>query len=250
MNILLLNPNTTQALTDRMARVASAAASAGTRIEPVTATRGVPYISTRAEAQIAGAIALEILAERRAAVDGVIMAAFGDPGLGAAREMLEIPVVGMAEAAMLTACMLGRRFAIVTFARALEPWFQECVEANGLAHRCAGVQCATGAFSSIDAVQAEMEERLVETALACLDALRPDVIILAGAPLSGLAPVIRDRVPVPLVDGVVAAVKQIEGLVAQKPRKAQAGSFRKPAGKMSQGLAPALAQWLRDDRPA
>lgn len=244
--MLLLNPNTTEALTDRMLRVAEAAAAPGARIEAATAPRGVPYISTRAEAQIAGAVALEMLAEKRDSVDGVIMAAFGDPGLRAAREMLTVPIVGMAEAAMLTACMLGRRFAIVTFAQALEPWFEECVADHGLSARCAGIQCADGVFSSIDAVQAEMEERLVATARACLDRLRPDAIILAGAPLAGLAPAIRDRVPVPLVDGVIAAVKQIEGLIAQSPRKAQAGSYRKPAGKQSTGLSPALESWLRD----
>lgn len=247
MRLLLANPNTTVALTHRMANVARSAAAPGTAIEPHTATRGVPYISTRAEAQIAGAVLLETLAERRAGLDGVIVAAFGDPGLGAAREMLDVPVVGMAEAAMLTACLLGRRFAIVTFTPALEPWFQDCVETNGLSARCAGVHCAEGGFSSIDAVQEEMQERLVAVALACVERLAPDAIVLAGAPLAGLAPAIRDRVPVPLVDGVVAAVKQVEGLVAQAPRKATRGAFRRPGGKASSGLTPALSAWLGGD---
>ena len=41
---------------------------------------------------------------------------------------------------MLTACMAGRRFALVTFARALGPWFEECVRAHGLWERCAGIR--------------------------------------------------------------------------------------------------------------
>jgi allantoin racemase len=244
MRILLLNPNTTQALTDRMHRVAVAAAAPGTLIESITAPRGVPYIASRAEAQIGGAVALEMLAARRGLYDGVIMAAFGDPAIGAAREMLDVPVVGMAEAAMLTACMLGRRFGIVTFAQALEAWFRDCVDANGLAGRCAGVRCATGGFSSIDAVQAEMEDKLVEMALACVEQDKADVLILAGAPLSGLAPAIRDRVPVPLVDGVAASLKQIEALVTLAPAKARVGAFRRPGGKPSTGLTPELADWL------
>jgi allantoin racemase len=244
VNLLLANPNTTVALTERMAAVARAAAAAGTTVAASTAPRGVPYISTRAEAQIAGAVLLETLAQARAGMDGVIVAAFGDPGLGAAREMLDVPVVGMAEAAMVTACLLGRRFAILTFTPALEPWFQDCVEASGLGPRCAGIHCATGRFSSIDAVQEELHEALAEAALACVDRLAPDAIVLAGAPLSGLAPAIRDRVPVPLVDGVVAAVKQLEGLVAQAPRKATRGAFRRPAGKASSGLPSSLAAWL------
>ncbi|MCC8982528.1 Asp/Glu/hydantoin racemase, partial [Bradyrhizobium sp. 10BB] len=63
MKILLLNPNTTVGVTDLLHAAGSKAASAGTELVPVTAARGVPYIATRAEAQIGGAIALEMLAE-------------------------------------------------------------------------------------------------------------------------------------------------------------------------------------------
>src|ERR1700727_375124 len=136
MRILVLNPNTSESITERLASVARKAAASDTVIVSLTAPRGVAYNSTRAEAQIGGAIALEMLAERHRDFDAAIIAAFGDPGLFGARELFDIPVVGMAEAAMLTACMLGRRFAIVTFARALGPWYQECVDPHGLTGRC------------------------------------------------------------------------------------------------------------------
>jgi Asp/Glu/hydantoin racemase len=67
------------------------------------------------------------------------------------------------------------------------------------------------------------------------------VVILAGAPLAGLAASVADRIPVPVVDQAQAALKLAEALVALKPRKATAGSFRRPAPKPTQGLAPALA---------
>jgi len=60
-----------------------------------------------------------MLAEAHRNVDGAILAAYGDPGLFGARELFDIPVVGVSEAAMLTACMVGQRFVIVTFATAL-----------------------------------------------------------------------------------------------------------------------------------
>ena len=66
-------------------------------------------------------------------------------------------------------------------------------------------------------------------------------MILAGAPLAGLANKIRDRVPVPLVDGIQAAVVMAEGLVRMNPRKATAGTYRRPGPKDSKGLSPALA---------
>src|ERR1700742_1320032 len=102
----------TQAVTDLMADAGRSVAATGTEIVPATAPRGVPYISTRAEAQIGGAIALEMLAEHAGTIDAAILAAFGDPGLLGARELFDFPVIGVSEAAMLTACMLGQRFAV------------------------------------------------------------------------------------------------------------------------------------------
>ena len=132
MKILLLNPNTTTEVTNLLHEAGARAASPGTELVAMTARRGVPYIATRAEAQIGGAIALEMLAEAGSSFDAAIIAAFGDPGLFGARELFAFPVVGLAEAAMLTACMVGQKFSIVTFATALAPWYAECVAMHGL----------------------------------------------------------------------------------------------------------------------
>ncbi|MGU3539549.1 aspartate/glutamate racemase family protein [Methylobacterium sp. A54F] len=242
MNILVLNPNTSADVTDLLLAAGTQVAAPGTSLVPATAPYGVPYIATRAEAQIGGAIALEMLAEAHAGVDAAIVAAFGDPGLQGARELFDIPVVGLAEAAMLTACMLGRRFAIVTFAEALGPWYEDCVALNGLAGRCAGVRTLGGPFRHLATVQGEKEDLLVDLALRTVAQDEADVIILGGAPLAGLAGRVADRVPVPLVDPIGAAVKQAEALVALAPRKASAGTFRRPAAKPTRGLPGALAR--------
>ncbi|TCR67351.1 aspartate/glutamate racemase family protein [Bosea sp. BK604] len=241
MRILLLNPNTTEAITQRLLAAAKSVAAPGTEIVPLTAPRGVPYIATRAEAQIGGAIALEMLAEHHDKVDAAVIAAFGDPGLMGARELFDIPVIGMAEAAMLTACMLGRRFAIVTFARALGPWYAECVEMHGLTGRCAGIRMLDESFADIADVQEEKEAVIVQLAQRAVLEDEADVVILAGAPLAGLAAKVAERIPVPVVDQMGAALKQAEALVALRPRKASAGTFRRPAPKPTKGLADALA---------
>jgi allantoin racemase len=241
MKILVANPNTSTGVTDRLLASAKLVASPGTELLPMTAQRGVPYIATRAEAAIGAAAALEMLAERRSEIDAAIIAAFGDPGLGGARELFDFPVVGMAEAAMLSACMLGRSFAIVSFSRSLEPWFAEIVAWHGLSGRCAAIRTLDEGFRSIDEVQEEKQAVLVDLALRTVKDDAADVDILAGAPLAGLANKIRDRVPVPLVDGIQAAVVMAEGLVRMKPRKATAGTYRRPGAKDSKGLAAALA---------
>jgi Asp/Glu/hydantoin racemase len=239
MRILVANPNTTQGVTDRIASVARAAVSVGTEIHAVTASFGVPYIATRAEAAVGGHALLDLLAKHAEGMDAVVVAAFADPGLGAARELLDIPVVGMAEAAMLTACMLGRRFAVITFALALEAWYQECIEYNGLAGRSAGVFCLDEPFSDINAVAEEKAASLAQLSERAI-AAGADVCILGGAPLSGVAAKISHLVRVPLVDGVVAAARQAETLATLRPRKALVGTFRRPLPKSIIGVSPEL----------
>lgn len=241
MKILILNPNTSADITEQLVAVGQKVAASDTELVPLTASRGVPYIATRAEAQIGGAVALEMLAEHHRCVDAAIVAAFGDPGLLAARELFDIPIVGMAEAAMLTACTLGRRFSIVTFTHALSPWFEECVDMHGLRPRCAGVRALDGSVGLLADVQDRKQELLVELANCAVAEDGADVIILSGAPLVGLADKVKDRVSVPVVDQIAAAVRMVETLVLLGCRKASAGSFRRADAKNTVGLSAALA---------
>lgn len=243
MKILLLNPNMSHTMTRAMQSVATGVAGAGTQIEMATAATGFAYISSRAEAQAAGGIALGMIAERIDEIDAVVIAAFGDPGLHAARELFDIPVVGMAEAAMLSACMLGKRFSFVTFTRHLTPWYEEAVTLAGLQSRFAGVRAPAAAFGSIDAVQEELFDALRELVDRAVQEDGADVVVLAGAPLAGLAQRIEGAAAV-LVDPISAAVCQAEALVRLAPRGAHAGSFARPPAKASVGLAPALSRWI------
>lgn len=239
MKIILLNPNTTKEMTDRMVMVGTVVAAPDTTLVPLTAPRGVPYIASRAEAQIAGATVLELLAEHAGPVDAAIIGAFGDPGLIAARELFDIPIVGMAEAAMLTACLFGERFAIVTFSRTLVRWYADSVAQTGLCGRCAGIVIPDAPFSSVDKVQADMRDALVAAANDVVTNRNADVVILGGAPLAGLARDIADSIPAPVIDPTQAAVLQAEAAVRLRARpKAHAN---RPAGKVSVGLPEGLA---------
>jgi Asp/Glu/hydantoin racemase len=182
-----------------------------------------------------------MLAEAGSQVDAAIIAAFGDPGLFGARELFAFPVIGLAEAAMLTACMVGRRFSIVTFSATLAPWYQECVAMHGLDARCAGIRALDEAFRSISEVQAEKEDTLVKLANVAVEEDEADVVILSGAPLAGLAAKVSHRIPVPVIDPIAAAVRQAETLAVLQPRKAIAGTFRRPDPKPTVGLAEPLA---------
>lgn len=251
MKLHLLNPNTSEAMTETMAAAAKTAASPGTEIVPTTARIGFPYVSSRVEAEICAPHVFEVIAEHQAEMDAVIISAFGDPGLVGARQLFDMPVVGVAEAAMLTACALGERFSIVTFSENLVDFFHDSVVRTGLQGRFAGMRLPSEGFQSIDNVQAELADSLVELVDEAVRVDRADVAILGGGPLAGLATKVADRLPVPVVDPVPAAVVFAEGLVRQRFHKATAGGFARPPAKASVGLPESLAKRIdHTDDPA
>ena len=118
---------------------------------------------------------------------------------------------------------------------------------HGLGSRCASIRMLDEAFVSIANVQEEKEDKLVALANRAVTEDEADVVILAGAPLSGLAARVRHLVPVPLVEQTIAAVKQAEALVALSPLKATRGTFRRPSAKISTNLPSSLAAHIAHD---
>ena len=240
MKLLLINPNITAAVTNTMLAEARRSASSGTEIIAATARFGVTYVENRIEAAIASHAVLEALAAHARGCDAAIVAAFGDPGLWAAKELMEFPVVGISEAAFLTAHLLGGRYSIVCLSERLGVWYRECAREHGLDSRLGSVRALAVAPSDIAKAKEEMRERLIEQCLHAINEDAAEVIVLGGGPIAGLAREIADRLSVPIVDGVSCAVQIAEGIVRLGPRKAARGSFARPPGKPAVGLAPEL----------
>lgn len=240
MRILLVNPNMTDAMTQTMFAIAQGLAGDRAEIVPLTAARGFPYIASRAEAQVAGGIALEMIAENLAEADAVIIAAFGDPGLAAARELFDLPVVGMAEAAVMSAAMLGERFSVVTFTPLMTRWYTDCIANTGLGARCTGVRSPAMAEVDVSRVATDLRGDLIALATSAALEDGADVIILGGAPLAGLAPAIAGDVPAIVLDPIAAAT--VQALALASLRVGFGTRVCKPAAKPSVGLASALGQ--------
>jgi Asp/Glu/hydantoin racemase len=240
MKLLLINPNITEAMTASMAAEARFFASPGTEITAVTAAFGTQYIENRAEAAIAGHAVLDVLANHMAGHDAAIVSAFGDPGLAAAREFADIPVLGIAESALLTAWTLGRRFSIICLTPRLRRWYQECAEEHGLAARLVSVRALDVPIPDITQAKDQFRDRLLEECDRAIEEDQAEVIIFGGGPIAGLAREAAARIAVPTLDGVSCAVRLAEALVGLHPRTPARGSFARPGPKPAKGLSPAL----------
>lgn len=240
MKLLLINPNITAAMTEAMASEARRFASSGTEIVPVTAGFGTQYVENRAEAAIASHAVLDALAVHADGCDAAIVCAFGDPGLAAAREFADIPIVGIEESAILAAWMLGRRYSIVCLTPRLRTWYIECAQEHGLAGRLASVRALDAPIADITHARQQFRQHLVRHCMEAIEQDEAEVIIFGGGPIAGLAREVRDEIPVPTLDGVSCAVRMAEALVGLRPRPALRGSFARPAPKPAKGLSPEL----------
>jgi allantoin racemase len=243
MRILVVNANTTEAITEACVAAARSAAAPGTTIIGATPAFGPAVISTRAENAIAAHALLATLAEHAGQVDAAILAVSHDTALEAARQLMPCPVIGMTEAACLTACLLGGQFGVLTLGQARP--YEELVGRHGLATRCGEVRGLP--LTPQDALRDPVAARALVLEGAAAMAARCDSVVLAGAALAGMAAELQDRALVPLLDGIVCAVRLAESLVPMRLPKPRTGSYAAPAGREALGLSPALMRLLRGD---
>jgi Asp/Glu/hydantoin racemase len=244
MRLLLINPNTSPDVTTTVANAARAVLPAAVEIVPVTGRFGARYIASRAAAAIAGHAALEALATHVEGCDAALLACFGDPGLAALKELSPVPVVGMAEASCHLACLLGRRFSIVTGGERWPAMLEEFVAAQGLASRLAGIRALapTG-----DLLRRDLDAAIGQLAEACRLTVEQDgaeVVVLGGAALAGLAGRVGATVEVPVICSLAAGAQAAVALAALGLDKAGQGSLATPPSIDSVCLADALERRL------
>src|SRR4051795_8685003 len=177
MKLLLINPNITAAMTDSMAAEARRFASPGTDIVAVTAEFGTEYVENRIEAAIAAHAVLDALAKHSAGCDAALISAFGDPGLAAAREFVDIPVVGIEESSILAAWMLGRRYSIICLTPRLRTWYIECAQDHGLAGRLASVRALNAPIADITRAKEQYRDLLIAECMQAIEQDDAEVII-------------------------------------------------------------------------
>lgn len=252
MKLLVINPNISDDVTALIESEALRSASPGTELVVRTAGHGVEYIETRFESLIAGGAVAEIIAEytaessngggasRADRIDGVVVAAFGDPGMPALKELADVPVIGITEAALCAAALQGHRFSIIAISDRIRPWYLDCVERFGLGGRLASIRSINESLNAIGSVQQDFKETLLALSRQAVAEDGADVVILAGAPLAGLARELRGQIPVPVVDGISAGIRMAEAVVGLQSGPHRAGAFAPPPVKARRGLSENL----------
>lgn len=211
MRLLLINPNTSVHITERLAASARTALVAGDSLTAVTAADGPRVVRSAPDLQVAEASAVVLAAAHAADHDAIVLAISLDGAAPRLRALHpHLPVVGMTEAALLTACLRVDRVGLLTLGAALLPLYRQRVDAIGLASRLAGFEAPEAPLAFEPGPDA-VSPALLDTLGSATDRLQragAQAIVLAGAVLCGHAAALQARHGLPVFDGVACAVHQ------------------------------------------
>jgi allantoin racemase len=242
MNLVVINPNTTPAMTDRIGEAAKTAAAPGTRVRAVNPPDGpVSIEGYYDEAFSVPGLLREILRHDRQGqaeadpVQAYILACFDDTGLDAARCASAAPVVGIGEAAFHLASLVSGRFSVITTLSRSIGAIEHNLVRYGLAARCARVRATEVAVLELDAPGSSAQARIDEEIKVALHEDRAEAIVLGCAGMAHFAAELSRRHGVPVIDGVAAAVKLAEALVGLGLQTSKIGAYASPLAKPYSG---------------
>ena len=240
MKLLLINPNTTQAVTDAVLVAARAAARPGTDLKAVTGSFGPVVIGSRAENALAQHSVLELAAVHAGDCDAVVLAVSLDTGLWACRELLRVPVIGMTEAGLLMGCSVGTRIGLITYGRRMGPLYREIAESYGLASRLAGIATLDVTPQQTFSDPQRVHAATLAAARQLIERDGAEAVLLAGAAMASMAAALQPELDVPLLDGVACAVALAEAHAALGLPKARSGSVSATGGRTVLGVSAQL----------
>ncbi len=238
MKILVINPNTSSAMTEAIAQAGREAAAPGTEIVAVQPSFGPLSIEGHFdEAWGAAGVAEQAHLARAWQPAGTVIACFGDPGLSAAREALRGPVIGIAEAAFQAASIVAEGFSVVTTMTRTCGIAEHLVQRYGFEHQCRGVHGTDIAVLNLEDCPPETVAQIEEAARMALSSDRSSAIVLGCAGMAPLCRELSQRLGVPVIDGVSVAIKWVEALAALGLNTSKAGDYAEPLPKKYVGWA-------------
>lgn len=230
MRILLINPNTSAFITERMVNTARRIATAETEIVGVTGKFGATIVNGRSENVLAAAEAIRLTAEHLERIDGIILGISFDSGLFGLRELVRVPVVGMTEAALIAARLTGATFSMLTFGTRAPQIYRDMCQTYGAKDRLTSVRSLPMMTKREKEKPKLLLSRIVEEVDRAVEEDGCESIILSGAIFADIVDDVAENVSVPVLNGIRESVGLLEMMIRLRLKKAEIGSYAEPSG--------------------
>lgn len=228
MKILVVNPNTTASMTEKIAVAARNIARPDTQIVASNPQNGPASIQGFLDVATCIPGLLDEV-RKHADVDAIVVACFDDTGVDAVRCLVDVPVLGIGEAAYHAASMVANKFSVITTLSRSVPGLENNLMRYGLAQKCAKVRATDipvlkleeGDPGTIAKIRAEIKDAIAQD--------KAEAIILGCAGMADLMQMLSDEFGMPVIDGVASAVCMAEALVAAGLKTSKIGAYASDA---------------------
>jgi allantoin racemase len=207
--ILLINPNSSRSTTAMMVEIAQACVPSDITVMGTTASGNPPMIVTAKELLAAADEVVEMGVRAAAGMSGIIVSAFGDPGLTRLRQEIPIPAVGICEAAMIAAADGQRRFGVATTTPDLAASIAENARELGLAHLFTGTRVTAGDPVVLTNDAARLGIALTRAVEECFELDQAEAVIIGGGPLAQAATDLARLFRRPIIAPIPAAARRL-----------------------------------------
>lgn len=232
MRILVVNPNTTASMTEKIGAAARRVASNGTEILAVNSAHGPVSIEGFYDEAMSLAGMLAVIRETKD-FDAVVIACFDDTGLDAARCLTDKPVIGIGEAAYHMASMISNKFSVVTTLARSVPALEHNLHRYGLMARCARVRSSEVAVLELERPGSDACTRISAEIGRAVAEDRAEAIVLGCAGMADLAAALASEHGLPVLDGVTCAVGLAEAMVRLHILTSRVGGYSPPPAHKS-----------------
>jgi len=226
---LVINPNTSVSMTHEIEQTAQRVFEQPWSCIVAPAPAGPESLESWTDYHLASVAVLPLL-EQYKDVDGVVLACFGDPGLYLLKESCDVPVVGIAEASMSLALLLGSQFGILAGMRRAVELMDSMVRTYGLETRYAGTESLDMRVLDFEKDRSVTLDVLEKTAQK-LRANGAEVLLLGCAGLTGFVDELQRRVEMPVIDPVEAGCRLLKTVRESNLNTSHVGLFSKPASQ-------------------
>jgi allantoin racemase len=206
MRVLVINPNSTESMTEGILQTARAAAAPDVTVEACTNSAGPPAIQGEADGR--SAIPGVVRSVAQAAQDGysaAVIACFDDTGSAEARAAAGIPVIGIGHAACLAALVHGR-FSVITTLPVSVPVIEQNISRYGFGPVCAGVHASGLPVLSLESDPQAALPVLEDCARQATAGASPAALVLGCAGMTAFGSAMTRASGLPAIDGVAAAI--------------------------------------------
>ncbi len=248
--ILVINPNTAQDTAVAMEKACSEIASPGTTVKSIAIHARPDFVAHKVFSYVDLAICtvetVKLAIQNSSDFDGIIIAGFSDVGCDAIKEMLDIPVLGIAETSYHIAALVSHRFSVLTGTDKWTPPKDDYVRAMGIEAKVASFR-AYSEWTDNDDLET-IKNRLLCVARKCIQDDGAEAIILGGGPLVGYGKLIEQELGIPVIDPTLATFKFMEAMLDIGLKHSKIRRWKAPLAELgdTSGAIPYNRGWLNE----